>query len=283
MSDIYALIKAMDYIESHLLDAFDLNSVAAEAGYSLYHFHRVFKSIVKDSLKDYIRKRRITEAAKDLIYTTETITDLAVKYHYETRESFSRSFKKIYGIPPSEVRQKKIFYTVRERLSEENIRLQIKQLELGMTPSFVHLPKQQFTGKKINVHADGSNLKEIPLFWSRWNQSYRNENTGTPLGICIFSSNEESFEYMIGLKVQEDNTNVLFCDTYSTQENDYAVFRVETPIIENVQKTWDYIYSIWLNQSGFKHSGTHDIESYHFDDHKPYVELLVPISKYKYE
>lgn len=73
MSYLQPIEKAMNYIESHLFDDIDLSIVAKESGYSLYHFHRVFKSIVGDSLKDYIRMRRITEAAKRLVYTNTPI------------------------------------------------------------------------------------------------------------------------------------------------------------------------------------------------------------------
>ena len=112
MSYIYSLEKALNYIEEHLYEDVDLSSIAKEAGYSLYHFHRIFKSVVGDSIKDYIRKRRITEAAKELVYTNNPIVDIGVKYGYESREAFSRAFEKIYGRNPSEVRKNKSLYFV---------------------------------------------------------------------------------------------------------------------------------------------------------------------------
>lgn len=278
LSDVNALVKSIDFIETHLLDEFDLNSLAVEAGYSLYHFHRVFKSIVKDSLKEYIRKRRITEAAKDLVYTNESIVDLSAKYHYETRESFSRSFKKTYGRNPSEVRQSKLLYTIRERLSEEDILFQYRQLKIGITPSFVHISQQYFAGETITVKADGSNLQDIPLFWSQWNQKNNEKMLCDPSGICIFSQGD-SFEYMIGFEIQKIQADASHLEMYTAGEGDYAVFRVEEPLIENVQKTWDYIYSVWFTQSGYRHCETHDIEKYFYNGSCSYAELRVPVIK----
>ncbi len=73
MSHIYVLEKALNYIEKHLNDDIDLSIIAREAGYSFYHFQRIFKGVVGDFVKDYIIKRRITEAAKELTHTNKTI------------------------------------------------------------------------------------------------------------------------------------------------------------------------------------------------------------------
>ena len=73
MSYIDSMEKALVYIESHLQDDIDLSSIAKEAGYSLYHFHRIFKGVVGDSIKDYIRKRRITEVFRSMGSITESV------------------------------------------------------------------------------------------------------------------------------------------------------------------------------------------------------------------
>ena len=75
----------------------------------------------------------------------------------------------------------------------------------------------------------------------------------------------------------ETDINSLTDDCIEVEESDYALFRVEGQVIEQVQKTWDSIYSTWLNQSGYKHRGNLDIEKYYYNQEKPYVELLVPI------
>lgn len=266
------IIKAITTIENNLTENIELKKIAHEAGYSLYHFHRVFKSIVKDNLKDYIRKRRITEAAKSLIFTQDSIIDIALKYQYETRESFSRSFKQTYGTNPSDVRKKNEYYGLREKLRHDELLARCKELEMGLNPKIIHLPKLYFKGQKITVKADGSNLKDIPLFWTRWRKENSHPN---PVGICLFSDNI-TFDYMIAYEI--DITS-LIDDCIVVEESDYALFRVEGQVIEQVQKTWDSIYSTWLNQSGYKHRGNLDIEKYYYNQDKPYVELLVPIIK----
>ena len=94
MSYLNSIEKALIYIENNLHEDINLSAIAKEAGYSLYHFHRIFKGIVGDSIKNYVRKRRFTEAAKELVYTNKSIVEIGIKYGYESREAFSRAFKK---------------------------------------------------------------------------------------------------------------------------------------------------------------------------------------------
>lgn len=63
--------ETLNYIEQHLKDDLPLQTLAKHAGYSRFHFHRIFKKVIKKSVVDYIRERRMTQAAKDLIHTNK--------------------------------------------------------------------------------------------------------------------------------------------------------------------------------------------------------------------
>jgi AraC family transcriptional regulator len=282
MSYVYSLEKAINYIESHLCDDIDLSSIAKEAGYSLYHFHRIFKSAVGDSLKDYIRKRRITEAAKELVNTNMPIMDIGIKYGYESREAFSRAFEKVYGRNPSEVRNGKLIYSIREPMNSDYMLFKYKLMKEGLTPLYRKLPERYVVGKRTKVKADGSNLQDIPLLWHKWNSENEGEKiierkyADECMGICIFSYGDD-FEYMIGQEVNSTNYVPEDMDIYRLESSLYAVFRTLGPITESVQKTWDYIYSIWLIESEYKHAGIHDIEYYYFNQGELTADLYVPI------
>lgn len=153
MSYIESMEKALVYIESHLQDDIDLSSIAKEAGYSLYHFHRIFKGVVGDSIKDYIRKRRITEAAKELVGTNRSIVEIGISYGYESREAFSRAFEKVYGRNPSEVRRDNLLYFIREPMNFDYMMFQLKLRKEGLTPLFRKLPERYVVGKKWKVRS----------------------------------------------------------------------------------------------------------------------------------
>jgi AraC family transcriptional regulator len=282
MSYIDSLEKAFNFIENHLCEEVDLSSIAKEAGYSLYHFHRIFKSVVGDSIKDYIRKRRITEAAKELVYTSTAIVEIGIKYGYESREAFSRAFEKVYGRTPSEVRSGKLLYFIREPMSFDYMMFKYKLRKEGLMPFYRKLPERYVVGEKTKLRSDGSNLKDIPLLWQRWNCERRFEEISERkyidecMGICIFSK-EEDFEYMIAYEVKNTERIPEGMEVYRLEPELYAVFKTIGPITESVQKTWDYIYSVWLNESEYRHACTHDIEYYYTYQGEITAELYVPI------
>jgi len=97
--------KSIDYIESNIENLIDLNEAAREAFMSLSDFYRMFFALVGHSVKEYIRLRRISLAASDLINSKDNIIDIAVKYGFYSRDSFTRAFKRVTGLLPSEYRR----------------------------------------------------------------------------------------------------------------------------------------------------------------------------------
>ncbi|AJH01041.1 hypothetical protein LF65_04504 [Clostridium beijerinckii] len=103
--------KSIEYIENNLNKKIQLKELADKAFLSKYHFHRVFHSVVGEPVAEYIRKKRLEEAANELLTTENKIIDIALKYQFSNQESFTKAFKKLYGIPPKEFRKNKINLT----------------------------------------------------------------------------------------------------------------------------------------------------------------------------
>ncbi|WP_291648987.1 AraC family transcriptional regulator [Clostridium sp.] len=285
MSYLNSIEKALIYIENNLHEDINLSAIAKEAGYSLYHFHRIFKGIVGDSIKNYVRKRRFTEAAKELVYTNKSIVEIGIKYGYESREAFSRAFEKVYGRNPSEVRRDNLLYFIREPINVDYMMYQLRLTTEGLTPLYRNLSERYVVGKKWKVKADGSNLQDIPLLWQKWNNEkesekiINNKSADEIMGICIFSE-EDAFDYMIGHEVNSIEYVPEDMVIYRLEPSLYAVFRVIGPITESVQKTWDYIYSVWLSESKYKHRNIDDIEYYYYNQGKLVADLYIPIIPY---
>ena len=94
------LNSAMQYIEENIDQEIDFEEIAKIACCSVYHFQRMFSFITDVPLSEYIRRRRLTLAAFELQNSDIRIIDLALKYGYETHESFSRAFQKLHGTTP---------------------------------------------------------------------------------------------------------------------------------------------------------------------------------------
>lgn len=97
--------KSTKYIEDNITSEIILEKIAKEAHVSYYYFSKIFALMTGYGLKEYITNRRITLASYEVSYTKERIIDIALKYGYSSNESFSRAFKRIHGINPSEARK----------------------------------------------------------------------------------------------------------------------------------------------------------------------------------
>ncbi|PEB55506.1 AraC family transcriptional regulator [Bacillus pseudomycoides] len=113
------LIKgAVTYIEEHLDEELTTERVASYSAISMYHFHRIFQSHLGMSITDYIRKRRLTHAAQALVMTDRSVLDIAVQYGFSSQEAFTRSFKRMFHLPPKKYRTYfQSFYIEREGVS----------------------------------------------------------------------------------------------------------------------------------------------------------------------
>ncbi|OCA92864.1 helix-turn-helix transcriptional regulator [Pseudobacillus wudalianchiensis] len=106
MALVESLQKAIDYMEEHLTDKITIEEIAKQANISPFHFQRTFVILTDMSVGEYLRRRRLTLAAQELSNASIKIIDLALKYGYDTPESFSKAFRKQHGMAPSEVLKK---------------------------------------------------------------------------------------------------------------------------------------------------------------------------------
>ena len=99
------MLKVQLYIQNNLYAELSLDELASVASFSNYHFHRIFKGMVGESVKEYVRRLRIERAASQLIYGDRAVTELAFEAGYESLESFSRAFKSRFSTTPSQFRK----------------------------------------------------------------------------------------------------------------------------------------------------------------------------------
>lgn len=97
--------RTMSYIETNLSNNLSVDELADIAGFSKYHFLRVFKNETGRRLSEHIQNRRMAKAAKLLLFTQLNILDIALMYQFESQEAFTRAFKKEYNLPPGRYRK----------------------------------------------------------------------------------------------------------------------------------------------------------------------------------
>ena len=104
MDWITGIQNAINYIESHLTEPISYEEVATQSFSSSYHFQRVFSILCGFTLGEYIRSRRLTLAGMELAEGKIKVIDAALKYGYESPDSFAKAFQKFHGILPSQAR-----------------------------------------------------------------------------------------------------------------------------------------------------------------------------------
>ena len=111
------IAAVISYIEAHLNEKLDLDTVANAVCYSKYHLHRMFTDTVGITLHDYIQRRQLTEAAKLLVFSQKPMIEIALIAGYESQQAFTSVFKAMYKQTPLEYRQNKVFYPLQLRFT----------------------------------------------------------------------------------------------------------------------------------------------------------------------
>jgi AraC family transcriptional regulator len=105
MDDITGMVCALDFIEAHLREPVGVADMAAAVSYSLYHFCRTFKAATHFTPYDYLMRRRIAEAAREVLDSERKLIDIAFDYQFNNPETFSRAFKRVMGMQPTQWRK----------------------------------------------------------------------------------------------------------------------------------------------------------------------------------
>lgn len=285
--------KVIDHIELHLHDELTLIDLASVANHSPYHFHKVFSALTGVSIMEYVRKRRLSLSAQDLLMTKTSILEIALHYQFETHDSFTRAFKKHFGILPSEFRKNNKEYSPPKKMNLlthiniHNFRSYVMDPKIIKRPSFFLLGH----GLKTNTK-DGNNLKEIPRFWDNYMKKELCKtipgkiNPNQEYGLC-YDFNPQTLDmcYMIGYEVKNlENIPEGMCGK-EVPASLYVCFTtpkvLRKDFVTSIQETTKFIYREWLPQSGYQYNENgNDFEIYDercFGDIDCQMDIFIPI------
>lgn len=269
--------SAVQYIEDNLADEIDISEAAARAYVSEFYFRRIFSVLYGMTVGEYIRNRRLTLAAQELANTDIKVIDAALKYGYDSPDSFARAFSKFHGISPSAAKDRgaslKFFAPVRIKLT----------LEGGSMLEYKIVKKAAFTvmGKSRRFNTDTS-YAEIPKFWEEHFRSEDSKVICGMYGVCLDGDGKD-FDYLIADNYIPQNEIPEGCVTVTIPEGEWAVFSCRGPLSKSLQDVNTRIWSEWLpNCREYKLAGNYNIEMYTppcDDPEKNYCEIWVPVVK----
>lgn len=281
MEWIERLNQAVDYIERHLDDTIETEVAARIACCSTFHFQRMFSYIAGTPLSEYIRRRRMTAAAFDLT-NGEKVTDVALKYGYESPTSFNRAFQSVHGMPPSAAQKQGATLKAFPRIS---FQMTIK----GDVEMEYRIEKKE-AFRIVGVHATLSkemeeNFKIAPEMWNKAAvdgtlQKLVPMMNSDPMGILGVSacSDEDLWEYYIAVATTQDCPEGM--SDYEVPASTWAIFPGNGPMPGAIQEIQKRAVLEWLPSSGYEYANVPDMEVYlNADPGNAQFEVWVPVVK----
>ncbi len=280
MKWVEAIQKTIQYMEEHLLEPLTVDQIAAQAHMSAFHFQRIFHLMTDVTVAEYIRRRRLTLAAHELLQGDRKIMDLAFKYGYDTPESFSKAFRRQHGITPSETRKSGATVQSYNRL--------VIQVHLqGAEPMKHHIVEQEafsITGIKQRFsYVDGQHLQGIGNMWEEaYNSGLEDRilalNDGVIpglLGVCVDQAEiqDKQMEYWIATTYKGEQPEGLSTLTFPASK--WVVFEVEEPMPQGIQRLWKRIVGEWFPSNSYEHAWLPELEVYRGMNQPP--QIWIPI------
>ena len=286
---------AIDYIEDHLEENISAQDVADRVNISPFFLQRGFSLMTGYGIGEYIRNRRLYQAAVDLKETEWKVIDIALRYCYETPESFTKAFSRFHGVTPSQVRDGaavRVFLPLTIKLSVQGG----SQMDYKIAPMF---PFKVIGFQK--VFDNETAYAEIPKFWDEICEKYANsvyagnapanpyeqalvDNCIGEYGVCIDDIGGGRFRYLIAGKYTGGAVPEGMV-VYEFPRNEWAVFDCIGPNPQTLQSMNTRIFSEWLpGNPDYELSGNATVEWYdcingEMTDPDYHSAIWVPVKK----
>ena len=288
---------AVSFMETHLRDDIGLEDVARAVNLSPFFLQRGFSLMTGVGVGEYLRNRRLYEAALDLQKTGERVIDIALKYGYETPESFARAFARFHGATPTQVREGAAIRPFLPLI----IHLSIQggsQMDYKITPMF---PFKVIGFQRVFDYE--TSYAEIPRFWDEICEKYANnvyagnapanpyeqalvDNCIGEYGVCIDDMDGGKFRYLIAGKYTGGPVPEGMV-LYEFPRGEWAVFNCVGPNPQTLQSVNTRIFREWLpGNPDYELSGTATVEWYDCINGEPtdpdyHSAIWVPVKRRK--
>jgi AraC family transcriptional regulator len=274
MDWIKDLNKAIRYIEDNLTNEINAEDVASQIYLSSFHFQRMFGLLTGMTLGEYIRNRRLSMAGSELQCQHAKVIDTALKYGYETPESFTKAFTRFHGTTPKKARTEGV---VLKSFSPLVIKV---TLEGGNIMDYRIETKPAFDVLAMTRVFDENEPKdEIHLFWKEFFEKGYDAVVCGWFGIC-HEAQGGRFKYSIADPYQEGTPVPDGFEKISIPEATWAMFTCIGPMPETMHKMWRQIYSQWLPSSDYEIVPGYDVEYYsgpNTQDEDYLSEIWIPV------
>ena len=294
-----AIQKTLNYIEEHLNEEIQIEELAETAVLSLFYYQRLFARLVKTSVREYIKLRRLAKSLTMLRDKENRIMDIAMEYGFGSHVTFTRAFKETYGITPSQYRDKPIGLQNFDKpdlllgyiVVDEGVPLISDGLVLEMNRKFLEEPID-FLGvtgyypfKYGKMFGERTGVDTVGEIWNRFFRGLPNIShisEGRWIGVSYHGDAPDGYSsYFVGAEVKKDE--IISGYTYwQLPIREYAVCGFESEnheqMIINLGKAMKYT-RFWLKKHNLIADGFFPEIYYKSTSDISYVELWIPFKK----
>ncbi len=279
-----AVREAVSYIEKHITEDITMYDVADHVHVSPFYFHKGFSILCGYSITEYIRNRRLALAGQELLTEDITVMELAMKYGYDSPDSFAKAFTRFHGNSPSVVRRDR---TMLKAFAPLKLTISLKG---GYAMDYRITKKEAFTVLAVSKEFDYQNAKqELPLFWQEHYASGNGKYVCGMFGINIDPQmGNDRFEYLIA-DIYNPSKDIPEGFTVKTiPAFTWAVFPCKGALPQSLQGVNTKIFSEWLPAlHDYEFAAGYCVEMYDAPDKYPngtgdenyYTEIWIPIKK----
>lgn len=287
--------RVFEFIDQNLESDLSLNAVSEIAFFSPFHFHRVFKFVTEQTLHEYVKRRRIEKSASDLLHKNITATEIAHKYGFSDNSSYSRAFKKYFGVSPTEFKNQNPnrFSKIRQIKSKNG-------QEYPDYEKYICVINNLKNWIKMNAKIEIKEMSKMDLAYVSSIGPHNLENAygklmqwATPKGLMndqtkMITVYHDSFKVTEADKVRM-SASILLDKAAETngeigvttiEAGKFIVGRFEIGLNE-FEKSWTGLF-VWMNENGYKKADRDPFEIYYnnFNEHperKAIVDFCIPI------
>ena len=274
-----SLDKAVWYVETHFGGEISLPDVANAAGLSKFHLVRAFSTCTGKSVMQYVRERRLSEAAKRLADEGCGILDVALDAGYNSHEAFTRAFKAKFGITPARLRKAR---SLDEIQLVEPLKMDENPTKLP-EPRMVDIDAMIIVGLKKRYSDETSS--QIPTQWQAFQPhigNIDNQKGNVAFGVMCNSDDEGNIDYITGVEVSQYTEAAKELDGLRLSPQTYAVFQHDGHVSE-IRRTWRTIFSDWVPNAGCAMIDAPQLERYGegFDPQTGMgdIEIWIPVTR----
>ncbi|MCL6295128.1 AraC family transcriptional regulator [Jejuia spongiicola] len=296
LTDYQARInRVFKYIDENLDSDLSLDTVSKIAFFSPFHFHRIFKFITTEPLNAFVTRKRVEKSASSLIHKNFTISEISAKYGFKDNSSFTRTFKKYYGVSPTEFKKQNPnkFSKIRQLESKNgqeypdydnyicvinnlkkwikmNAKIEIKKMpkmDLAYVSSIGPQNVADAYQKLIKWGTPQGLINEQTKMITIYHDSFKiTEANKVRISACILLSKPNEIEGEIGFATIEEGKFIV------------GSFEIR---LDEFEKSWTGLF-VWMNENGYKKANRNPFEIYHnnFNEHperKAIVDFHIPI------